>query len=475
MAEVPCGTANLRSTVTARGPCPGSYALRVDPEICYASNGPVSLAYEVIGEGPLVIAFLQPFGNLEVTWENPLFARFLRGLARFGRVVLMDRRGSGLSDRFSPADIPALEDLVDDITVVLDDAGVDRALLFGFEEAGAQCMLFAASRPERVSGLVLYAATACGRRKPDYPWQWSDEEWEDYLAGVRSGWGTTVYAQQTMPFFVPSHAEDGHIQRWWLRWQRLTSSRGSQVALETQLRNTDVRFLLPTINVPTLVLHRTGDEVEPCGQAHYIASRIPGARLVELPGDDHPPWAGDGGAIVEQVEKFLVEVRVSEDVAERVLATVLFTDIVGSTERAAAIGDTAWRSLIRQLRDLSQAAVERFRGRTIDWAGDGMLAMFDGPARAVHAARAISNGATSLGIEVRAGCHTGEVELMSDGIGGLAVHIGARIAASAGPSQIWVSSTVRDLTTGSGLTFTDEGMHPLKGVPDDWHLFLVND
>lgn len=445
----------------------------MDPDVRYARNGNVSLAYEVIGEGSLTLVCLSQFSNLEINWENPLYAHFLRRLASTAQLVLMDRRGSGLSDRFSPDDIPALEVLVDDISVVLDAVGCERAVLFGFEAAAAQCAMFAATRPDRVLGLVLYAATACGSRLPDYPWQWSDEQWDDYLDEVQHEWGTSAYAGRTLAQFNPSAADDWRIERWWLRWQRLTSSPGSQVAIENQLRRTDVRALLPVISVPTLVMHRTGDAVEPFGQGPYIASQIPGARFLELPGVDHAPWAGDSDAIVDRVEQFLLELRGYEELAERVLATVLFTDIVASTEHAAALGDSAWRALIQRHRDLARAELERFRGRFVDSAGDGMLATFDGPARAVRAAEAIMAGSRTLGIEVRAGCHTGEIELLGDGIGGLAVHIGARIAALAGPSEVWASSTVRDLTVGSGLGFVDAGVHQLKGVPDTWHLFKV--
>ena len=445
----------------------------MDPDVRYALNGGVSLAYQVVGEGSLTLVCLCPFDNLEINWENPLYAHFLRRLGASAQLVLMDRRGSGLSDRFSPDDIPALEVLVDDISVVLDAVGCERAVLFGFEAAAAQCVMFAATRPDRVSGLVLYAATACGSRQPDYPWQWSDQEWDSYLDEVQHQWGTAAYAGRTLAYFNPSVADDGRIERWWLRWQRLTSSPGSQVAIEKQLRRTDVRSLLPVISVPTLVMHRTGDAIEPFGQGPYIAAQIPSARFVELQGVDHQPWAGDSDAIVDQVEKFLLELRGYEELAERVLATVLFTDIVASTERAAAVGDAAWRALIQRHRELARAELDRFRGRFIDSAGDGILATFDGPARAVRAAQAIMASARTLGLDVRAGCHTGEIELLGDGIGGIAVHIGARIAALAGASEVWVSSTVRDLTVGSGLGFVDAGTHHLKGVPDTWHLFKV--
>jgi pimeloyl-ACP methyl ester carboxylesterase len=445
----------------------------MEPDVRYAHNGSVAIAYETFGDGPMTLVCLSPFDNLEIVWENPLYARYLRRLGDLARVVLMDRRGTGLSDRFSPGDVPPLEDLVDDITVVLDACECERAVLFGFEEAAAQCAMFAAGLPDRVAGLVLYAATACGVRKPDYPWQWSEEEWESYLEGVQTGWGTSEYARETLGLFMPSHVGDGRIERWWLRHQRLAASPGSQLALEQQLRATDIRALLPAIGVRTLVLHRVDDAIEPVGQGRYIAGQIPGARYVELLGGDHQPWAGDSDALVDEIGRFLAELRGSEEVAERVLATVLFTDIVGSTERAAALGDAAWTALIMRQRELARREVDRFRGRFVDSAGDGMLATFDGPARAVRCAQAVGATARLLGLEVRAGCHTGEIELLGDGVGGLAVHIGARVAALAGGSEVWASSTVKDLTVGSGLIFEDAGEHRLKGVPDAWHLFQV--
>ena len=446
---------------------------QVEPDVRYARNGTVSIAYEVIGEGALTLVCLSPFDNLEIIWENPLYARYLRRLGDLAQVIVIDRRGTGLSDRFAPENVPPLEDLVDDITVVLDACGVERAVVFGFEEAAAQCAMFASSRPERVAGLVLYAATACGIRKADYPWQWSDEEWVDYLDAVRVGWGTAAYAQESMALFLPSHVGDSRIERWWLRFQRLAASPGSQLAMEEQLRITDIRSLLPAIGVPTLVLHRVDDAVEPVGQGRYIAKQIPGARYVELQGEDHFPWAGDSDAIVDEISTFLAGLRDDESMADRVLATVLFTDIVGSTERAAAMGDSAWTAVLARERELARREVVRFRGRYIASTGDGLLAVFDGPARAVRCAQAISASARLLGLEVRAGCHTGEIELIGDDIGGLAVHVGARVAALAGGSEVWASSIVRDLTAGSGLDFEDAGEHQLKGVPNTWHLFRV--
>lgn len=445
----------------------------MEPDVRYARNGPVAIAYETFGEGPLTLVCLSPWDNIEIAWENPLYARYLRRLGDLAKVVLIDRRGTGLSDRFTGDDVPPLEDMVDDITVVLDACGCDRAVIYGFEEAAAQCAMFAASRPDRVAGLVLYAATACGVRKEDYPWQWSEDEWADYLHGARAGWGTSAYAREVMGFFMPSHVGDGRIERWWVRFQRLAASPGGVLALEQQLRATDIRAMLPAIGVPTLVLHRADDEIEPAGQGRYIAQQIPGATYVELAGGDHYPWAGDSDALVDEIGRYLAALREGVDATERVLATVLFTDIVQSTERVAALGDAAWTALMLRQRELAFAEVDRFRGRVVDTAGDGMLATFDGPARAVRCAQAVATTAGTLGLDIRAGCHTGEIEVRGEGVGGLAVHIAARVASLAGAREVWASSTVKDLTVGSGLVFEDAGERDLKGVPDRWHLFQV--
>jgi class 3 adenylate cyclase len=388
--------------------------------------------------------------------------------------VIIDRRGTGLSDRHASDDLPALEDLVDDVMVVLDAVGAERAALFGFSDAGALCAMFAAAHPERVSGLILYATAARGTVAPDYPWQWSEEEWHSYLADVAAGWGTPAYAEQSLGFFNPSLAGDERLLAWWGRFQRLSASPGAQLAQELVFREMDIRRLLPAIGVPTLVLHRTDDAIEAVGQSRYIADAIHGARHVELPGGDHFPWAGDQAALVGEVERFLADVRAEEDSSlNRVLATVLFTDIAGSTAHAAAMGDQAWGEVRQQHDRQARGQLARFRGREIKSLGDGFLAVFDGPARAVRCAEAISEFTTRLGIEVRSGLHTGEVELTGDDIAGIAVAIGARIGALAEPGEVLVSSTVRDLVVGSGLSFADRGIHSLKGVPDAWHLYAL--
>jgi pimeloyl-ACP methyl ester carboxylesterase len=446
----------------------------VEPTIRYAMNGDVAIAFETFGEGAVDVLYLAPINNLEIMWENPLYARFLRQLADISRVIVMDRRGTGLSDRFSPNDLPPLEDLVDDIVTVLDAAGSERAILFGFSDAGAQCAMVGATRPERVAGLVLFAAAASGKQQDDYGGQWTEEEWDAYLDFVRTSHGTEEFSRRTLEDFLPSHVDDGRIAAWWTRFWRLAVSRNGNLEIERINRDLDIRASLGVIDVPTLVMHRTDDMVEPVDASRFIATRIREAHYVELPGADHLPWAGDQDAVLHEVERFVGALRDSQEFAERVLATVLFTDIVESTQKAAALGDTAWKALLARHDELAQREVERHRGRYVNTTGDGMLATFDGPARAVRCAQAIADVSKPLGLEIRAGCHTGEVEPAGDDIRGLAVHIGARIAALADASELWVSSTVKDLTVGSGLKFEDAGEYELKGVPDRWHLYRVS-
>lgn len=445
----------------------------MEPTIRYAMNGDVAVAYETIGDGPVDLLYLAPINNLEIVWENPYFARFIRRLTDFSRVILMDRRGTGLSDRFSPNDLPPIEDLADDIVAVLDAAGSQRAVLFGYSDAGAQCAMVAATHPERVMGLVLYAASASGKQQVDYEGQWTDEEWDSYLELVRTQYGTEEFARATLGMFAPSHVDDGRVATWWTRWWRLSTSRNGNLEIERINRQLDIRATIKAIDVSALVIHRIDDQIEPLGGSRWIARNMRAARFVELPGGDHLPWAGDQDALTDQVEIFVKEVRGSLEFAERILATVLFTDIVESTQMVVTLGDAAWKALLARHEELARRELERFRGRYVDSTGDGMLATFDGPARAVRCAQAIVEVTKPLGLEVRAGCHTGEIEIDGDDIRGIAVHIGARVAAKANGSEIWASSTVKDLTAGSGLAFEDLGDHELKGVPGTSHLYKV--
>jgi pimeloyl-ACP methyl ester carboxylesterase/class 3 adenylate cyclase len=444
------------------------------PEVRYARNGEVAIAYAVVGTGPDDLVYLSPYNNLDIAWENPLYERFLRRLSSFARVVVIDRRGTGVSDRYSPDDLPPLEELVDDLAAVLDQVEAERAVLFGFSDAGALCAMFAATRPERASGLILYSTAARGTQAPDYPWQWSEGEWQDYLGRVRAGWGTREYAQDSLPFVNPSLAGDERMLAWWERFQRLSASPSALYAQEQVFREMDIRQLLPAISVPTLVLHRAQDVIEPVGAGRYLAREIAGAEYVELSGADHFPWAGDQDALVAEVERFVGMVSSDEqETFDRVLATILFTDIVDSTAQAAAMGDHRWHDVRKQHDRVTRAQLARFRGREIQSLGDGYLAVFDGPARAVRCARAICQAMSRQGVALRAGLHTGEVEPHGDEFSGIAVAIGARVAALAEAGEVLVSSTVKDLVVGSALSFEDRGVHDLKGVPDAWHLYAL--
>ena len=445
------------------------------PEVRYVRNGDVALAYQVFGEGPIDLVYLPAFiNNIEIAWESPDYARFLRRLASFARVIFMDRRGTGLSDRMSPADLPPLETLMDDLRVVLDAADSNQAALFAYADAACLCALFAGTFPDRVRAQILFAVSAAGVASDDYPWQWDAEEWDVYYKGLAAGWGTQAYAEEVVPWFHPSLAGDVRHTNWWARFMRQSASPNAAEAIERIWQLIDIRPILPTISAPTLVIHRVDDRVERVEAGRDVASRIPGARLVELPGGDDSPWAGDQDAVLDEVERFLTGGRHVADV-DRVLATVLFTDIVGSTTKAVDLGDEQWSEVLSRHDELVRAELERFRGREVDTTGDGFLATFDGPARAVRCAQAIAESVRDLGIAVRAGVHTGEVELDRDEIRGIAVHVGARIGALAEGNEVLVSSTVKDLVAGSGLRFEDAGTHELKGVPDRWHLFRVTE
>jgi pimeloyl-ACP methyl ester carboxylesterase/class 3 adenylate cyclase len=444
------------------------------PEVRYAKNGDVAIGFEVVGEGPEDLVYLSPYNNLDIAWENPLYERFLRRLSSFARVVVVDRRGTGVSDRYSPHDLPALEDLGDDLAAVLDAVESERAALFGFSDAGALCAMFASTHPERVSGLILYATAARGTQAPDYPWQWDEQQWQDYLDGIRVGWGTREYAEESLPFVNPSLGQDKRMAAWWARFQRLSASPSAIYAQEQVFREMDIRPLLPVISVPTLVLHRKDDAIEPVGAGRYLAGAIAGAEYVELSGSDHFPWAGEQHSLIAEVERFLDEIHSEEqETFDRVLATLLFTDIVDSTMQAAEMGDTRWREVRREHEHLTRAQLARFRGREVKTMGDGFLAVFEGPARAVRCARAICASMNRRGVALRAGLHTGEVEASGNDVAGIAVTIGARIAAEAEPGEVLVSSTVKDLVVGSALCFEDRGLHELKGVPDPWHLYAL--
>ncbi len=442
------------------------------PDVQYAWNGDVALAYQVVGDRPrdllVVVGYLS---NLEYSWHIPEIVSFYERLASFSRLILMDRRGTGLSDRFGADDAPPLETTMDDILAVLDAAGSAKTTVFGIWDGCAAAMTFAATHPERVSALVLFSSTPSGKSL-GFGFGWDDEQWEEWLAGVKAGWGTRAWTVKDLRWQSPSLLEDPRQVEQWVTMARLSASPSSAVAMLRVYRDTDLTDILPTIGVPSLVLHRMGDVTEKIEAGRYVASHIPGARFVELSGDDAMPWIGDAYRLLDEIEGFVTG-QMHARSADRVLATVLFTDIVDSTKTAAELGDGGWKQLLASHDQITRTEVERHRGRLVQTTGDGMLATFDGPARAVRCARAIAEGVMPFGLEIRAGCHTGEIEPAGDDVRGIAVHIGARVAALAGPSEILVSQTVKDLVAGSGLVFEDRGEHELKGVPDRWRLYRV--
>ncbi|MET0153134.1 MAG: adenylate/guanylate cyclase domain-containing protein [Candidatus Binatia bacterium] len=437
------------------------------PETRYAKSGAVHIAYQVVGDGPRDLVLVPGWvSHLEYEWEEPLFARFLRRLASFSRLILLDRRGTGLSDRVSA--LPSLEQRMDDVRAVMDAAGSKRAAILGISEGGPMAMMFAATHPERVSALVLCATFVRLTQAADYPIGVPTEIFELFIQRMRESWGQGA----TVDGFAPSLAGDPHFRETWARMERVAVSPAGFEALMRVLSETDARGILPVIRVPTLILHRAGDLVVRVGQARFLAERIAGAKYVELPGNDHFPWVGDD-AMADEVEEFLTGTRHAVE-SDRVLATVLFSDIVASTEHAAKIGDRRWREVLESYLSLVRRQLSQFRGREVDTTGDGMLASFDGPARAIRCACAIRAGVSQLGIEVRAGLHTGECAIIGDKVGGIAVHIGARVAAAAKPNEVLVSATVKDLVAGSGIVFDARGVHALKGVPGEWPLYAVS-
>jgi pimeloyl-ACP methyl ester carboxylesterase len=437
------------------------------PETRYAQSGDVNIAYQVVGDAPRDLVLVPGWvSNIEVFWEGPACARFLERLASFSRLILFDKRGTGLSDRVT--DLPNLETRMDDVRVVMDTVGSERAALFGYSEGGPMCALFAATYPARTTAVITAGSYARRIWAPDYPWAPTRDQHVQFVERCQREWGGPVGLDERWP----SAARNESARQWWARLLRMGSSPGAAVALLRMNAEMDVRDVLPAIRVPTLVLHSAGDRTLRIEGSRFLAERIPGARFVELPGIDHVPWGEDADAILDEIEEFLTGVRHGPE-PDRVLATVLFTDIVGSTERAAALGDRRWRDVLEQHHTLVRRELDRFRGREIDTTGDGFLATFDGPARGVRCARAVGEGVHALGLEVRAGLHTGEIELLDDKVSGLAVHIGARVAAAAGPGEVLVSSTVKDLVAGSGLRFQDRGLQPLRGVPGEWHLFAL--
>jgi class 3 adenylate cyclase len=434
----------------------------------YAQSGDVHIAYQVVGEDERDLVLVQGFmSHLDLAWENPELARMFRSLASFSRLILFDKRGTGLSDRSVGA--PTLEERMDDLRAVMDAAGSEHAVLMGISEGAPMCLLFAATYPERTDALVLHGGMARSTEAPDYPWA---PPADGLVEAAQELVMPVVYEAEDIDIWMPSLADDRQAKQWLARYRRAgVSPDGIQKIYETFLE-IDVRHVLPTLRVPTLVLHRRGDRVVNRRAGEWMADQIPGARYVELPGQDHMPWVGDLDGVIEEIREFLTGVRVAPE-PDRVLATVMFTDVVGSTERAVALGDRRWKEMLDAHDEAVRQQLVAFRGREVNTTGDGFLATFDGPARAIRCGHAIADAARRLGVDVRVGLHTGEVEARGDDIGGVAVHIGQRVSAHAEPCEILVSNTVKDLVAGSGIEFDDRGPHELKGVPGTWSLYAA--
>ena len=440
------------------------------PETHYSRSADgIHIAYQVLGDGDLDLVVSPGYvSHLEHSWEDPQMARFLRRLASFSRLIVFDKRGTGMSDRPANEDAPLLEDRVNDIATLMDTVGSERAAMMGLSETGAVALLFAATYPERTSAVVAYGTFAGGGdTAPTYPWA-PDPGQAEWLEDIERHWGRGVLF---LDEFAGSLQDDTHYREWFAKLERLSASPGAAVAIARMVMQMDVRDVLPTIRVPTLVLHKRDDQAVPFEEGKYIADHIPGAKFVELPGSDHWPWIGHEEA-VEEIQEFLTGMRDSAE-SSRAVTTVMFVDIVDSTKRAAELGDRRWVGLLERFYAVVRRELDRSQGREIDTAGDGFFVTFDGPARAIRSATAIVDRVEELGVRIRIGIHTGECERMADKVGGLGVVIGARVGALAGPGEILVSRTVQDLVVGSGLTFEDAGEHELKGVPDRWHLYRV--
>jgi class 3 adenylate cyclase len=435
----------------------------------YARSGDARIAYQVIGDGPFDLIVVPGFvSNVEYLWEIPGVSAIFERFASYARLITWDKRGTGLSDPVLR--LPPLEERMDDMLAVLDAAGSEQAALFGVSEGGPLSILFAATHPQRASALVMYGAAPRMAWAPDYTWGMPPELYNDAMKeAVLEGWGDGVLLE----LFAPSYAEDERMREVWGTFQRTGASPSMGLATLQALLEIDVRDILPSVRVPTLLIHRAGDRAVPARSSRFMSEHIPNAKYVELEGGDHLWFAGDVNAIFDEVEEFLTGVR-RNVVKDRMLATVLFTDIVDSTRKVAELGDHRWRELLTEHDALVRRELERFRGRELKTIGDGFLATFDGPARAVTCAAAIRDRAHGLGITVRAGVHTGECELIGEDIAGVAVNIAARISALASPDEVLVSRTVTDLVYGSGIEFDDRGLAELKGVPDAWHLFAAN-
>jgi class 3 adenylate cyclase len=441
----------------------------MSPETMYTQSGDVMVAYQVMGQGPLDLVIAPGFvSHIEQAWEDPSYARFLQQLSSFSRVIFFDKRGTGMSER--TVEVGTLEQRMDDVRAVMEAAGSKRAALLGVSEGAAMSILFAATYPERVHALILYGGLARDTWAPGYPFRGvsSDEQLEEWLSQWRQEWGGPF----GIDMWAPSRAKDERFKLWFAKYLRLAGTPKSVARLVRMNREIDVRDILPAIRVPTLVLHRTGDRAVEVANGRYLADHIPGSKYVELDGEDHLWWVGDSASILNEIEEFLTGERHALE-PDRVLATVMFTDIVRSTERMSELGDRRWRDLLDGHNKVMLKQIDRYRGRVIKNTGDGFLATFDGPARAIHCALAVGQEMHNMGIEIRSGLHTGEVEIIGEDLGGISVHTACRIMANARADEVWTSRTVRDLVAGSQFKFREQGTFQLRGIPGDWPLFIV--
>jgi class 3 adenylate cyclase len=445
----------------------------VQPETRYAISGGQHIAYQIVGDGPLDLVFGPPFiTHVELFWEEPRAARFLRRLASFSRLIVFDKRGMGLSDRVSSTALPTLEERMDDLRAVMDAAGTERAALLGSSEAGMMAMLFAVTYPERTSALILHGAYPRALQDAEFPEGWLPAEMaEEWIDEIGQAW---FEGRPGIGGPNPPKSETQAVHDSFERMMRLSASPDAARAIGRMAAMGDVRDILPCIRCPTLVLVRGRDENAPASR--YLAEHIPGAKYIELPGEEHFFWvetSADQDVILDEIEEFLTGAR-RPPAADRILATVLFTDLAGSTERASGLGDERWTELLDRHRALVRKYLARYRGREIDTAGDGFFALFDGPARAIRCASDLVRATRDLELELRAGLHTGECEVSPQGVTGIAVHAGARVAAMAEPGEVLVTGTVKDLVVGSGIEFSERGVATLKGVPGEWRLFAVD-
>lgn len=437
----------------------------MESPIKYARSGDVHIAYRIFGDGPRDIVLIPgTISHVELLWELPSHHHLLKRLTAFARVIVFDKRGQGLSDRVAEQ---TLEERVGDVRAVMDAAGSERATIYGWSEGGAMCLMFAATHPTRTSALVLFGSFASIKNEP---WMVTQEVFEKLIARLVTHWGEGILLRLN----APSRRDDKAFLNWFARIERAAASPGSIRALMSANYDIDVRHLLAAIRVPTLILHRSGDKLVPAAAGRYLSENIPGAKYVELQGSDHMVLDQETQDIIaDQIEEFITGARSHLDEPDRMLATIMFTDIARSTEHAVSMGDARWRELLVEYYAVMRKELTAFRGREINTVGDGALVTFDGPARAIRCARSLRENLRRLGLEVRAGLHTGECELISGDVAGIAVHIAARVAAIAKPDEVLVSSTVKDLVAGSGLQFADRGVHTLKGVPGEWRVFAV--